>query len=210
MEQTNNQFNQHLVIEGLTRYINTASFSRIQTLLDAVPNLRYEVIDERFYIMPSPSPRHQNAFTNIGTQLAAQVSNYNCKTFQTLDIRLFPNQPHDYVCPDIMVICNRDMLRHYLEDDTKPLEGVPGFVIEILSPSNAQHDLITKRDLYLRAQVPEYWVIDILSALPVLHRFILDAGPVSGVYRETILEAKGVIPIEIIPGCAIDFDKAFQ
>jgi Uma2 family endonuclease len=199
-----------LVIEGLARYINTASFSRIQALLDAVSNLRYEVIDERFYIMPSPNPRHQNAFTNIGTQLAAQVSNYkynnNHKAFLSLDIRLFPNQLHDYVCPDIMVIWNRETLMHYLEDDTKPLEGVPGFIIEILSPSNAQHDVITKRALYLAAQVPEYWVIDILSELPVLHRFIL----ASGLYQETILEARGVIPVETIPGCAIDFDKVFR
>ncbi|MDR3343309.1 MAG: Uma2 family endonuclease [Treponema sp.] len=206
MEQITNQFNQHMVIEGLARYINTASFSRIQALLDAVPNLRYEVIDERFYIMPSPNPRHQNVFGQLYIQLDHHVAPYNCKTFLTLDIRLFPNQPHDYVCPDILVICNQDMLRHYLEDDTKPLEGVPGFIIEILSPSNTQHDLITKRDLYLKAQVPEYWVIDILSELPVLHRFILAPG----VYQETILEAKDVIPVETIPGCAIDFEKVFQ
>ena len=39
-------------------------------------------------------------------------------------------------------------------------QGAPDLLIEILSPSNRAHDLLTKRALYGRAGVREYWIVD--------------------------------------------------
>jgi Uma2 family endonuclease len=40
------------------------------------------------------------------------------------------------------------------------VEGAPDLLIEILSPANRGHDLLTKRALYARAGVREYWIVD--------------------------------------------------
>jgi Uma2 family endonuclease len=40
------------------------------------------------------------------------------------------------------------------------VEGPPDLVIEVHSPSNRGHDLLTKRSLYARAGVREYWIVD--------------------------------------------------
>jgi Uma2 family endonuclease len=53
------------------------------------------------------------------------------------------------------------------------VEGAPDLLIEVLSPTNRGHDLLTKRALYARAGVHEYWIVDLESRAVVvltLHR----------------------------------------
>ena len=38
--------------------------------------------------------------------------------------------------------------------------GIPIIAIEVLSPSTARYDRITKRSRYQRSGVAEYWVVD--------------------------------------------------
>ena len=40
------------------------------------------------------------------------------------------------------------------------LEGTPDAVLEILSDSSEKKDLVRLRDLYWKAQIPEYWLVD--------------------------------------------------
>ena len=44
-------------------------------------------------------------------------------------------------------------------EEAKPNCGVPDLVIEILS-SDEKHDLVTKKNLYEKFGVTEYWIID--------------------------------------------------
>lgn len=38
--------------------------------------------------------------------------------------------------------------------------GIATLIVEILSPSNQSHDLITKMNLYQRFGVKEYWIVN--------------------------------------------------
>jgi Uma2 family endonuclease len=42
----------------------------------------------------------------------------------------------------------------------RPVTIRPDWVCEVLSPSNASHDLVTKLRVYHRSQVAHYWIVD--------------------------------------------------
>jgi len=61
----------------------------------------------------------------------------------------------DPVQPDLMIFLpqQRDLIAK------RGVEGPPALVVEVLSPSNPEHDRITKRALYACAGVREYWIV---------------------------------------------------
>jgi Uma2 family endonuclease len=55
------------------------------------------------------------------------------------------------------------------------VEGPPDLLVEVLSPSNRNHDLLTKRALYGQAGVREYWVVDPEARTLIIHALDRDA-----------------------------------
>ena len=91
-----------------------------------------------------------------------------------MDVRL---EEHQIVRPDMA-----GWLRDRLSDpwDKRPIDVRPDWVCEVLSPSNAAHDRVTKRHIYARYAVPFYWLIDpqarTLEALQLRDGVWVDAG----------------------------------
>lgn len=61
----------------------------------------------------------------------------------------------DPVQPDILALRAAD--RRLI--GPRRIAGVPALLVEALSPSNADYDLMVKRAAYARAGVPEYWIV---------------------------------------------------
>ena len=60
------------------------------------------------------------------------------------------------VQPDLIFISNARA--HVITEDN--IRGAPDLLVEILSPSTAGYDRTTKRNLYARHGVGEYWLVD--------------------------------------------------
>ncbi|HRX79906.1 MAG TPA: Uma2 family endonuclease, partial [Pirellulaceae bacterium] len=63
---------------------------------------------------------------------------------------------HDIVQPDLIIVMEE---RRLIITPAK-IKGVPNLIIEILSPSTAANDRSLKKEIYERASVPEYWIVD--------------------------------------------------
>ena len=78
-------------------------------------------------------------------------------------------------------------------------------VIEILSPSNARHDRLTKRRLYERYGVREYWVVS--PEERIIEKHVLHEN---GRYFGTVFGDEGEATVETLPGLSIDLAQLFS
>ncbi|WP_010253041.1 Uma2 family endonuclease [Treponema primitia] len=175
---------------------------------------RAEIIDGALYVADPPATYHQGISIELAYQLKGflkgtqSVSGMTPKVFAgPFGVRLFPKDDlsdDTVVEPDITVICDLSKL------DKRGCNGAPDLIIEILSPTNTQHDLVYKFNKYLKAGVREYWTVDPESRSIQVH--ILDQtnkqGPryITSLYD---LEGPGTVPVSVLPGCIIDIKAVF-
>ncbi len=128
----------------------------------AVPSdMRAEVLAGEVVVSPAPLPRHSKAQGSARRFLGGPFDDDDGRggpggwwIFVEVDVALGPN---DIVRPDLAG-WRRERLPQ--PGAARPIEVVPDWVCEVLSPSTAARDRFTKRRLYARAGIPYYWLID--------------------------------------------------
>ena len=92
---------------------------------------------------PSPSFKHGIVNNNINTIVKSGLKGSVCLVFmENLDFKYHPEENDDYLCPDVMVVCDRKHLKG------GAYTGVPKFIVETMSPSTAKRDRKDKKDIY--------------------------------------------------------------
>ena len=165
-------------------------------------DVRYELIDGiAFAMAPAPLRVHQEILLELAAQTRNALDGKPCRPFiAPFDVRLPRDDEADsaidtVVQPDLVVVCDRSKL------DERGCRGAPDWVIEILSPSTAGHDLIIKRRLYERVGVREYWLVHPTDRTLTVHWLV------DGRYGiPEISELKGSTALAILPEVAIAWD----
>jgi Uma2 family endonuclease len=159
---------------------------------------RLELIDGELFVTPSPTPLHQFVSGRLQFLFKQKVLElgHGLVFNAPLDVRL----AHDTIVqPDLIFVL----------PDRRPtvtaarVEGAPSLVVEIQSPSTRAVDRTTKRDIYVRYGVPEYWLVD-MEARTVTVYSDLDRGRYN-VERSTSDTAASVI----VPGLSVDLTDLF-
>ena len=124
--------------------------------LDALPDdgKRYELIEGGLAEMTAPGMAHARIVANLLRLLFALRASIGLETF-TAPVAVVL-RGRDLLLPDIVGLLPGSRARCV----PAGIEGPPDLVIEVLSPSNRDHDLLTKRALYGLAGVREYWIVD--------------------------------------------------
>ena len=160
---------------------------------------RWELIDGVPYAMAAPSILHQSVSRDIAFQIYQFLRGKKCKVlYAPLDVRLNADKlDNTVVQPDILVVCDESKF------DKSGLIGAPDMVVEILSPTSSSHDMIRKYNLYLKAGIREYWIVDPESQTVVTN--ILENGQ----YIRKDYEEPEVVPISVLEGCTVDLAEVF-
>lgn len=161
---------------------------------------RYELVDGVPYMMsPSPGSAHQRISVELVRQFANYLKGKTCQVFGApFDVRLNADAGDDTVVqPDLVIICDPKRI------DARGCRGVPDMVVEILSPSSGRHDQVVKFNLYRKAGVREYWIVD-PEARTVLAYWLKDGEYVGRNYDET-----GEVAVGVLEDCVIDLGEVF-
>jgi len=121
---------------------------------------RYEVIDGELFVTPAPTWTHQRAVLEMVMLVRPYVLEHRLG-----DVIIAPADvvfgPRNVVEPDLFVVpLVEGVVPRAWEEVGRLL-----LTIEVLSPSTSRTDRREKRDLYKSKAVPDYWIVDVASAV---------------------------------------------
>lgn len=151
--------------------------------------------------MPSPLRRHQailgRLYLAFGNFLAGRpdLGQVYLAPFDVVFSRF------DVVQPDLVFIAPDQL--DILTD--RNVQGSPALVIEILSEGTRTRDEQTKRRLYARCDVREYWIVDVRDDVVTVHRRV---GSRMLCRAVTLGTGRGAtLTTALLPGLTIPLDE---
>jgi Uma2 family endonuclease len=162
---------------------------------------RHELVDGEHIVTPSPLARHQRISSRLHLALGSHVQAARAGEvfYSPFDV-IFSD--YDVVEPDLLFVSRerQGIVRDWVR-------GAPDLVIEVVSPSTRRVDETTKRDLYDRFGVVEYWIVDPDAALVQVYRRAGDGGFPR--VAELTAAGDGVLETPLLPGFSLSLCELF-
>ncbi|MDP2320953.1 MAG: Uma2 family endonuclease [Acidobacteriota bacterium] len=184
--------------------VHKLTVNELWALFPDETHVRHELIDGVHFATPTPIPRHQLLVGRLSFEIELYLRAHPGvgQLFGVpLDCVL---SDHDVVEPDLILIAEDQM--EILTD--KNVQGAPALVIEVLSPSTRRRDLGIKRQLFDRAGVREYWIVDGKRNRMEIHR--RNAGGILAPAGELRAAAGDVLTTPLLPGLELPLGPLFR
>ncbi|HVE70200.1 MAG TPA: Uma2 family endonuclease [Thermoanaerobaculia bacterium] len=112
----------------------------------------YELVEGELYVNPAPNIRHQIIAGNVYFALRSYLKEHRVAqaAMSPIDVVL---SPEIVLQPDVSVWFDRI-------GQWKKAYRAPEIAVEVLSEGSQRHDKVTKRRLYERFGVKDYWIVD--------------------------------------------------
>ena len=152
--------------------------------------------------MPAPSRSHQELVGELYFQIRLALSGKPYRAYVApFDVRLPRSQEPDeqvdtVVQPDVLVVGDPGKL------DERGMRGAPEWIVEVLSPSTADHDQFVKLPIYERAGVREVWLVHPAHRILTVYRLEHDRYG-----RPEVLALEGRTAVRAIPGLSMDWSR---
>jgi Uma2 family endonuclease len=159
-------------------------------------NVMREIIDGELIVTPSPITRHQRAVMNLSLILGAYRNSHGGDAFAAPTAVYLADD--NVVQPDLLFV----RADHLNRVELAFVKGPPDLVVEISSPSTLRTDIVRKRELYARFEIPEYWFVDLDAERVEIYRQQAAYGPPELVY------SPGTLSTPQLPGLQMSVDEA--
>jgi len=164
---------------------------------------RHELIDGEHYVTPSPNAKHQRLVGTLHWLLRSHLEMHPVGEVFVA--------PFDVVFTDNDVV-EPDLLYFSTERAAQVLtplhvRGAPELVVEVASRGTRKRDETTKRRLYERRGVTEYWFVD--PEREVIRVYRRD-GPSFGRVEELSRDAGDVLETALLPGLHLSLVRVFK
>jgi Uma2 family endonuclease len=166
---------------------------------------RWEIINGVPYLQAAPTWQHQAVLLELARQFANYLQDKSCRVFTApFDLRIPEANEKDeetinVVQPDIIIICDNSGLKK------TGYYGVPELIIEVVSPSTGQKDKIEKFNLYEKAGVKEYWIVE--PDEKVVMVFTLEEGRYG---RPQMYSEEDKVKVSIFDNLVIELKPVFE
>ena len=155
---------------------------------------RYELHDGELSVTFAPGRTHQAI---VGRLFAIMLEHVTTRELGEVYVSPFDTilSNTTVVQPDIVFIAN-ERLAILAE---RGVEGAPTLVVEVISPSTARIDRVTKLALYARHAVPHCWIVD--AAARTIEAYELEGAA----YRIGVKwDGRKVVTLAPLPELALD------
>ena len=143
----------------MSEAIKDKSFEELYEELCALPSdVVGEILRGELVVSPRPSPKHASASSGLGGKLfdPFQSGKGGPGGWWILD------EPQVHLAEQVVVPDLAGWKKERLPSlpDKNYFDVAPDWVCEVLSPSTARHDRVTKMGLYSQFKISCYWLID--------------------------------------------------
>lgn|SRR5574341_2006542 len=163
---------------------------------------RHEIIEGDHYMTPAPRTKHQSVSINMAAEMSSFAKRGKLGRVLTAPCDVIFSD-ENVVQPDLLFV-SAARAAIVTEDN---VQGAPDIIIEILSESTRRKDEVTKRKLYERFGVSEYWIVD--PELESVKIFKL-AQEKYGRALELSNEANDVLTTDLLPGFCLPLTDIFE
>jgi Uma2 family endonuclease len=189
------------VAEG---YLPRKKFTRSEVYqmleLGVFAGKRFELIHGDVIDKMGQSARHSFTIRRLAARLGSSFDPRLVQVQSPIEVHKADSE-YSEPEPDIVLLPNdSDAFRN------RHPRGDEAILVVEIADTSLRGDLTIKRDLYARAGVPEYWVLDVVNRRMTVHR-----NPSQGAYAEVItLTAADSVPVPTRPGDPIALSELFE
>jgi Uma2 family endonuclease len=161
----------------------------------------YELIEGILMKRQAPTPAHQDAVVSISHAFKSltRLKNNGFSYVSPIDVYF---DKYNNTQPDVLFILKE---RDFIIDPLQGIVGAPDLIVEVISPSTAKADRVSKKALYLKFGVKEYWIVD------PIYKSVLVYGINNDQYelKQELIE-DGKIESTVLPDLDLDIQLIFS